>query len=126
MAQPIVFNELANLTQVGIAKESCGFATLSMESEKYICVRESQGGKNQVVVLEMSDLKNPRRWPITADSAIMHPKEKIIALKSDKTLQVFNLDAKQKLKTTNMNDNVTFWKWLDESMQSVKNGFSWF
>lgn len=107
MAQPIVFNELANLTQVGIQKESCGFATLSMESEKYICVRENQGGKNQVVVIETSDIKNPRRWPITADSAIMHPKEKIIALKSDKTLQVFNLDAKQKLKTTNMNENVT-------------------
>ena len=119
MAKPITYTELASLTQLGISQNSIGFATLTMESDKYICVRETVNGANQVVIIELSDVRNPKRWPITADSAIMHPKDKIIALKADKTLQIFNLDAKRKLKTTSMSDNVIFWKWIDDEMLAL-------
>ena len=119
MAKPITYTELASLTQLGITQNSIGFATLTMESDKFICVRETVDGKNQVVILELSDVRNPKRWPITADSAIMHPKDQIIALKANTTLQIFNLQAKQKLKTTAMSDNVIFWKWIDEKMLAL-------
>ena len=52
-----------------------------MESDKFICVREKVGEQNQVVIIDMNDPTNLIRRPITADSAIMHPFEKIIALK---------------------------------------------
>lgn len=52
-----------------------------MESDKFICIREQVGEQNQVVILEMADPKNPVRRPISAESAIMHPSAKIIALK---------------------------------------------
>ena len=52
-----------------------------MESDKYICVRDKVGDQNQVVIVDMNDPQNIMRRPITADSAIMHPLEKIIALK---------------------------------------------
>ena len=52
-----------------------------MESDKFICVREKVGEQNQVVIIEMSNPSNPTRRPMAADSAIMHPTAKIIALK---------------------------------------------
>jgi len=54
------------------------------------------------------------RRPITADSAIMHPTSKIIALKAQRQLQIFNLELKSKLKSHLMNEDVTFWKWINE------------
>lgn len=52
-----------------------------MESDRFICVREKVGEQNQVVIVDMNDPNNVIRRPITADSAIMNPINKIIALK---------------------------------------------
>ena len=52
-----------------------------MESDKFICVREKNGDANMVVIIDLADPSNPVRRPITADSAIMNPTSKIIALK---------------------------------------------
>ena len=52
-----------------------------MESDKFICVREKVGETNHVVIIDMADSSNPIRRPITADSAIMNPSFKVIALK---------------------------------------------
>ena len=37
----------------------------------------------QVVIIDMSDATNPIRRPISADSAIMNPASKVIALKGE-------------------------------------------
>ena len=37
---PIKFEENLNLTNIGINAQNIGFANLTMESEKFICVRE--------------------------------------------------------------------------------------
>lgn len=55
--------------------------TLTLESDHFICVREKTGEQNQVVIVDLADANNVMRRPITADSAIMHPNQKIIALK---------------------------------------------
>lgn len=52
-----------------------------MESDKFICVREKVGESSQVVIIDMNDTSNPIRRPISADSAIMNPASKVIALK---------------------------------------------
>ena len=54
-----------------------------MESDKYICVREKVGETAQVVIIDMNDTANPIRRPISADSAIMNPASKVIALKGE-------------------------------------------
>ncbi len=65
------------------------------------------------------DLKNNNniiRRPIKADSAIMHWNKLIIALKAQqRTLQIFDLGNKAKLKSTTMNEDVVFWKFFNES-----------
>jgi len=91
---PIKFQEHLQLTNVGINAANIGFNTLTMESDKFICVREKVGETNQVVIIDMADSANPIRRPISADSAIMNPASKVIALKAGKTLQIFNIEMK--------------------------------
>jgi clathrin heavy chain len=69
------------LQALGINAASIGFNTLTMESDKFICVREKVGEQNQVVIIDMNEPQNLVRRPITADSAIMNPAAKVLALK---------------------------------------------
>lgn len=55
--------------------------TLPLESDHFICIRERVNDQAQVVIIDLSDANNVLRRPISADSAIMHPKQKILALK---------------------------------------------
>ena len=50
------------LTNVGINAANIGFNTLTMESDKFICVREKVGETNQVVIIDMADSANPIRY----------------------------------------------------------------
>jgi clathrin heavy chain len=79
-----------------------------------LSVREKINEANQVVIIDLHDNGSIMRRPITADSAIMHPTSKIIALKAQRQLQIFNLELKSKLKSHVMNEDVTFWKWVNE------------
>ena len=107
------------LTNVGINATNIGFNSLTMESDKFICVREKVGETAQVVIIDMSDPTNPIRRPISADSAIMNPASKVIALKAQKTLQIFNIEMKSKMKAHTMPDDVIFWKWISENMVAL-------
>jgi len=69
------------LQSIGINVQTIGFATLTMESDKFICVREKVGESAQVVIVDMATPQNPIRRPISADSAIMNPASRVIALK---------------------------------------------
>ena len=61
-----------------------------MESDKYICVRENVGDASQVIMIDLADPYNTIQRPITAESAIMNPASKIIALRSKKNrCQIF-------------------------------------
>ena len=72
---------MSQLQNVGINVQQIGFATLTMESDKFICMREKVADTSQVVIIDLADAVNPIRRPITADSAIMNPASKVIALK---------------------------------------------
>ncbi|CAI9724427.1 clathrin heavy chain 1 isoform X2 [Octopus vulgaris] len=109
---PIRFQEHLQLQNVGINASNIGFSTLTMESDKYICIREKVGETAQVVIIDLNDATNPIRRPISADSAIMNPASKVIALKAGKTLQIFNIEMKSKMKAHTMTEDVTFWKWI--------------
>ena len=69
-----------------MAASSISFTTVSMESDKCVCVRETAtqpGGQNSVVIVDTTTPGGgaPVRRPITADSALMSPGSRVIALK---------------------------------------------
>lgn len=110
--RPIAFQELLQLTALGVQPGSIGFATLTLESDRFVCVREEVNGAKQVVIIDMNDPNNVVRRPISAESAIMHVDDKVIALRAQRQLQIFNIELKQKVRAHLMHEDVTFWKWI--------------
>ncbi|KAF2548426.1 hypothetical protein F2Q70_00023776 [Brassica cretica] len=118
---PITMKEVLTLPSVGINQQFITFTNVTMESDKYICVRETSP-QNSVVIIDMNMPMQPLRRPITADSALMNPNSRILALKAQVPgttqdyLQMFNIEAKAKLKSHQMPDQVEFWKWITPKM----------
>ncbi|CAB1109928.1 unnamed protein product [Ectocarpus sp. CCAP 1310/34] len=107
---PVLFSEALNLVQTaGVAPESIKFGTCSLQSDKYICV--CQGG--ELVIVDMTAGNAVKRWPISAEAAIMNPTQKIVALRAQGQLQIFNLEAKSRLKSHTISEPIVFWKWFD-------------
>ncbi|XP_044980861.1 clathrin heavy chain 1 isoform X1 [Hordeum vulgare subsp. vulgare] len=114
---PIAMREALTLTSLGIAPQFVTFTHVTMESDRYICVRETSP-QNSVVIIDMAMPSQPLRRPITADSALMNPNTRILALKAQIAgttqdhLQIFNIEAKTKVKSHQMPEQVVFWKWI--------------
>lgn len=114
---PIQMKELLVLPNVGVNQQFISFTNVTMESDKYICVRET-APQNSLVIVDMANPLQPARRQITADSAIMNPNQKVIALKAktpgstNDSLQIFDLERKEKLKSQQMTEEVVFWKWV--------------
>ena len=90
----------------------------TLESDQYVCVRQDNPANSASPDVIIIDLKNNNeiiKRPIKADSAIMHWNRQVIALKAQsRTLQIFDLAQKQKLKSTTMNEDVAYWKWISQ------------
>ena len=56
---------------MGINPANIGFSTLTMESDKFICIREKVGDTAQVVILDMADVANPIRRPISGKLVLL-------------------------------------------------------
>lgn len=58
------------------------------------------------------------RKNMSAEGILMHRTKNVIALRATQgtkaVIQVFNLDTKQKLKTCEINENIRYWKWINE------------
>jgi len=120
-AAPIAVKEAVSLPSLGINSAHISFTHVTMESERCIAVRETTGANN-VVIIELDNPTSPSRRQITADSALMNPVSKVIALKAlvagttSDHLQIFNLEMKSKMKSFQMSEQVVFWKWITPSM----------
>ncbi|KAF2671232.1 clathrin heavy chain [Microthyrium microscopicum] len=115
---PIQFNERLQLSSYDIQQPSISFASCTLESDNYICIRQQAEGSAspEVLIVDLANGGNLIKRPIKADSAIMHWNKFIIALKAQaRTLQIFDLENKAKLKSFTMNEDVVFWKWISET-----------
>ncbi|OAX39137.1 clathrin heavy-chain terminal domain-containing protein [Rhizopogon vinicolor AM-OR11-026] len=81
--KPITLCEHLQLSSLAIQPSSIDFQTLTLESDHFICVRERVDEQNQVVIVDLADANNVLRRPMSADSVIMHPHKKILALKAN-------------------------------------------
>ncbi|KAK4798250.1 hypothetical protein SAY86_030576 [Trapa natans] len=121
---PIIMKEALTLPSIGINPQFITFTHVTMESERYICVRET-APQNSVVIIDMNMPNQPLRRPITADSALMNPNSKILALKAQLPgttqdhLQVFNIELKAKIKSFQMPEQVVFWKWITPKLLGI-------
>jgi len=130
---PIDFDEVLNLcTTVGVASDFVKFGSTSMESDKYICVCETQGAgqPSNIVIVDMSQGNQVTRRPISAEAAIMNPVSKVIALRASsggaQQLQIFNMELRAKMKSFTMNEAITFWRWISPNNIAIVTATSVF
>lgn len=71
------------------------------------------GDKREVVIVDMENPSDVSRRPMSADSVIMNPASKVIALRAGNILQIFNMEMKAKMKAHTMPSAVVFWTWID-------------
>lgn len=87
------------------------------------------GSTAETVMINLKKNNEIMRRPIRAESAIMHPTEPIIALRAQKrTLQLFNLDTKEKLQNYTHNEDILYWRWISQTtlaLVSTKSVFHW-
>jgi clathrin heavy chain len=119
-AVPLAFSEALNLQQIGVPEGSIKHGLTTMESDKWIICVEPQ----QVTMVDLQNGAQVTRRPIQAEAAIMNPGQNVLALRSGTTLQLFNLDAKAKIKSFNMPEPVVFWKWTSPSNLALVTGTS--
>ncbi|KAJ7932661.1 hypothetical protein B0H13DRAFT_2247118 [Mycena leptocephala] len=128
---PIEFYEILQLTSLEVQLTSITQRTLTLESDHFILVREEVNGQNQAVIIDLTEDNHVLRLPIpfSAESAIMHPTQKnIIALRAGRTLQIFNFDTKEKVKSHVNDADVVFWKWVSDTtigMVTESSIFHW-
>jgi clathrin heavy chain len=99
------------LQQLGVPETSIKHGSTTMESDRCIvCVEQAQ-----VTIVDLANGAQVTRRPMQAEAAIMNPAQNIMALRSGTMMQIFNLDAKAKIKSHNMPEGVVFWKWTSPS-----------
>ena len=88
-----------------------------MESDKYICLKE--GGN--IVIVDMSTGNRVTRHPINADSAIMNPASKVIALRAGPAVKILDLSMEATVKQHKFPDDqeVVYWCWLSKTMLAI-------
>ena len=117
---PVQLKELSVLQQHGFNPSLIKLGTLSFESDKYICAKETdQQGNTSVIVCDLTkNMEISKRKMAMADGVMMHPTQNIMAVRAKNQnnimIQVYNLDTRQKLKDINLNYEITFWKWLNQ------------
>ena len=113
---PIQFNEVLQLTQMGVNPQAISFSTVTMESDMYICVRDTQ--QQLINIIDVPN-KIPSTNKVNAESAIMNPKSKVLALRTSNQLQVYNLDMKSKMREHQMKEEILFWKWISPNTIAI-------
>jgi len=71
---------------LGVRREVFRFQKVTLQADKFVCVREPSSTDptaSPLVIVDMSQPSQPRRTGIKGDSAIMHPKGNILALKGN-------------------------------------------
>ncbi|ODV62818.1 clathrin heavy chain [Ascoidea rubescens DSM 1968] len=135
---PIEFTELTNLvSDYSVDPSKIDFKNCTLSEN---CISIKDDSSVSIIPLKSSNSTNDDALPspqslikknMNADSIIMHPNELIIGLKSNQTMQIFNLAEKKRLNNYTLpspNETVLFWKWINPSyivMVSNINLYLW-
>ena len=122
MDKPLSSSEVfqLNTVQGGLRAGTISFKTLTMESDKFVCVRDVQpDGQTSLVIVDLEKRTSERNNIRDAEAAIMNPNARILALRSGFNIQVFNIDAKERIKANTFNDTIVFWRWIDDKTIAI-------
>ena len=108
-----IWRSVTDLVSMGAKPECIHEDFLSIESNKCVCVCNGQ------ISIFDSDMPQQPLSPIFAESAIMNPVAKVIALKTGAKIQIFDLELNVVMKSHEMPGPVVFWKWVSPTVIGI-------
>lgn len=102
---PFYIQEISNLPTIELASSK-----VTMDSDQFICLQQKPA--NEILVVDIEDNCSKLRYRIPASFAILNPAFKLVALKTGKTIQVFNIETQTTIKSQTMADEIIFLKWI--------------
>ena len=86
---PIKYDELARLPSLGLPADIYKQANLTMESDRYICVKEgAPDGSTMFNIVNVGQGFKVQKKPISGDAAMMHPTKPFFCLRTGANIQV--------------------------------------
>ena len=104
----------------GLRPGVVSFKTLSMESDRFVCVKDTlPDGQGSLVIVDTERRISERQNIRDAEAAMMSPESRTLALRQGVQLQVFKIDTKERVATHVMSEEIVFWRWLDGSTIAI-------
>ena len=125
LSSPIKCEEKIKLTSVGIPADVYKQANLSLESDRFICIKEaSPDGTILFNIVDIAQGYKVQKKPIKADSVMMHPSKSIISMRTggdqpSSGIQVVDLTKKEVLRELNIPEQVQLWRWVSDTVIGV-------
>ena len=119
---PVSISMKCALPQFGVQKQYCKMGFVTLESDKYVCVRQKVGAAGQLTIVDLAAGTSENK-PWDVDGAIMNPNTKVLAVRGtgakSNALQVWNLDMQSRIKAHKMTEPVKFWRWLSNNVIAI-------
>lgn len=111
---------LAN--DAGIPSETITSETVSLTSERCVTICDGIGN---LISVDLKTLEITRR-PNKADNVISHPTKNYTAVRAKlaenpkhTTIHIYNMDTREKIVNTTVNEEVKFWNWISPKILSL-------
>lgn len=122
---PIGFKPIIELTNMAINTSNITFSQMTLQSERYVVVKEEAKRKIAIVTTSTKRVKRLQNMgdpPI--DQAIMNPTADIVALRNadgqgGTLMNIFSMQVKANMKSARINEECKFWKWVDSKTIAV-------
>jgi len=125
LSSPIKIEEKVKLTSVGIPSDVFKSTNLSLESDRFICIKEaSPDGTINFNIVDINQGYKVQKKPIKADAMMMHPSKPYISMRtggdsSASSIQVVDLTKKDVLREVTIPEPVQLWRWINENVIGV-------
>ena len=67
------------------------FASVTLESDKFVCIRHEDKNQDKMISIVDIDTQSTSSHKINAESAIMNPKSKVVALRGKKKKKILKI-----------------------------------
>jgi len=118
---PLDARVVLNLPALGVPPEACSFKNVTMDSDKALCVRMESGDAKSLQIISLATGAVTNKFPMPAESAILSPDGKTIAVRAGPALQIYNMELQAKVKSHKMADDQVpvYWNWISPSTIGV-------
>eukprot|EP01052_Picozoa_sp_SAG31_P009399 SAG31_NODE_492_length_14913_cov_4.109086_5_plen_1645_part_00 len=105
------------LGAAGIKPADLNYKCLTMDSGKFICIRETEAGG--ICVIDTANPTTPIRMPAPVEFACISGDGATLALCAQTTVQMFNFEDKTQLKSADVREAPVYMKWAAPGLLAI-------